>query len=242
MRKFARSMLCTLALAAMPYATFAAQHDVSLASIARSTGLTYTWLGVERAVSLIRNGLVIVVRPGDDEYEVNDRVEVTAQVPHYTAGDIYVSPSLARRIEALARVASARAAAAARANAGPSVAPPPSPPLTGSIALEASPLAGSEAIVVNGQAPQAAPITITLFATLSSDIPTVIVSRHDVQADVNGRFQAIIPIASDYFRGSILKVLATSVPGVSSASAQLIVGPPNAGVSVPVEKASHAIW
>ena len=241
MHKVIWSIGVAAALLVMPYAASSAQADLPLARVAHQSGLGYAWLGVERAVSLTRKGLVIVVRPGANEYEVNDRVEVAAQAPRYAAGDLYVSPALAERIEALARSAARSAASAARpraVGAGASQAGS----LSGQLAIEAQPLAGREAIVVNGQAPQGAPVTITLFGTLSSDLPTVVLSRHDVQADVNGRFQAVIPIASDYVRGSILHVVATSAPGVGSASAQVIVGPPNPQVSVPAEKASHEVW
>ncbi|TAM76110.1 hypothetical protein EPN44_06675 [bacterium] len=241
MRKLVWPVGIAVALLVMPFAASSAQGDLPLARVAHQSGMSYAWLGVERAVSLTRKGLVIVVRPGANEYEVNDRVEVAAQAPRYAAGDLYVSPVLAKRIETLARSAAKFAASAPRVREA-GAAMPRTGPLSGQLAIEAQPLAGREAIVVNGQAPQGAPVTITLFGTLSSDLPTVVLSRHDVQADVNGRFQAVIPIASDYVRGSILHVVATSAPGVSPASAQLIVGPPNPQVSVPAEQASHEVW
>ncbi|TAM62127.1 hypothetical protein EPN52_00955 [bacterium] len=240
MRTLLWSICLMLTLLFMPHAASSAQAELALSRVANQSGLSYAWLGVERAVSLTRKGLVIVLRPGANEYEVNDRIEVTAQAPRYAGGDLYVSPELARRIETLARytgrpVASERrqreTAAASQMSAG-----------GGQLAIEARPLAGREAIVVNGQAPQGAPVTITLFGTVSSDIPTVVVSRHDVQADVNGRFQAVISIASDYFRGSVLQVVATSGPGVAPASTQVTVGSPNPHVEVPAEKASHEVW
>lgn len=104
----------------------------------------------------------------------------------------------------------------------------------GSITLEARQLQGSEAIDVEGTAPAGSPVTITLLALVSPDVPTIVVSRHDVAADSAGRFGAVIPIASAYERGTILRVIATSAPGVASAQAQLTTGAPNAGVSVPL--------
>jgi len=106
----------------------------------------------------------------------------------------------------------------------------------GFISLEASQLQGAEAIVVEGSAPPNSPITMTLLAVVSTDVPTIVVSRQDVITDVNGRFRAIIPVAPAYERGTILKVVATSLPGVSPASAQLVMNAPNAGVSVPLEQ------
>lgn len=95
---------------------------------------------------------------------------------------------------------------------------------------------GAEAIDVSGSAPPNAPVTITLLATVSSDVPTIVVSRQDVVTDVNGRFGALIPIASAYERGTILRIVATSLPGVVPASAQLVINAPNAGVTVPLEQ------
>jgi hypothetical protein len=104
----------------------------------------------------------------------------------------------------------------------------------GSITLEARQLQGAEAIDVEGTAPAGAPVTITLLAVVSPDVPTIVVSRHDIAADSSGRFGAVIPIASAYERGMILRIIATSASGVASAQAQLTTGAPNAGVSVPL--------
>jgi hypothetical protein len=100
-------------------------------------------------------------------------------------------------------------------------------------------LQGAEAIDVEGSAPPNAPVTITLLATVSTDVPTIVVSRHDVITDVNGRFGAIIPIASAYERGTILKIVATSLPGIIPTSAQLVINAPNAGANVPLEQTPH---
>lgn len=98
---------------------------------------------------------------------------------------------------------------------------------------------GAEALDVSGFAPRNAPVTITLLATISSEIPTIVVSRQDVITDVNGRFGAVIPIASAYARGAILKIVATSLPGVVPASAQIVIKAPNDGVTVPLEQTPH---
>jgi hypothetical protein len=106
----------------------------------------------------------------------------------------------------------------------------------GAITMEARQLQGAEAIDVSGTAPAGAPVTITLLAVVSSDLPTIVVSRHDIVTDVDGRYEATIPVASAYERGTILRVVATSAPGVASASAQLVEEAPNAGVTVPLEQ------
>jgi hypothetical protein len=105
----------------------------------------------------------------------------------------------------------------------------------GTITLEARHLQGAEAIDVYGTAGPSAPVTITLLANFSPDIPTVLVSRHDVVSDVDGRFHAVIPIASAFERGTQLTVIATSEAGVAPAQAQLVVGAPNEGVTTPLD-------
>jgi hypothetical protein len=169
--------------------------------------------------------------PGAQVYQVNDHDEIADSAPSFAHGDLYVTTALAQHLEALAR----RYSPAAGASAGMSTTPDPS--VQGAITLEARQLQGSEAIDVSGTAPAGAPVTITLLAVVSSDVPTILVSRHDIVSDVNGRFGAVIPIASAFERGTILRVLATSTSSVASAQAQLITGAPNAGVSVPLESA-----
>lgn len=109
----------------------------------------------------------------------------------------------------------------------------------GSITMEARQLQGAEAIYVEGSAPANLPVTITLLAVVSSEVPTIVVSRHDIVTDVNGRFGTIIPIASAYERGTLLRVVATSSPGVASATSQVVVDSPNYGVTVPLEQLPH---
>lgn len=210
----------------------AAQREYPLMRVAAQSGYTYSWLSSERAVSLSRPGIVIVIRPGDQIYEVNDRIETTSIAPRYASNDILVSEALARRINELARVASGSASL----GSGGIPLTITTTPVQGSITLAVRPVPGSEALDISGTAPASVPVTLTLLATVSSDIPTVVVSRHDLQTDRSGHFQTTVSIAPDYLRGSILQVSATSVPGVSSATVQIIPGAPNAAVSVPVER------
>lgn len=102
------------------------------------------------------------------------------------------------------------------------------------VTLEARQLQGAEAIQISGHALPSAPITVTLLAIVSPDVPTILVSRNEAIADVNGRFGAVIPIASAYERGTLLRLVATS-PSGAQATAQLVVDAPNAGVTVPLE-------
>lgn len=105
---------------------------------------------------------------------------------------------------------------------------------TSAIELEARQLKGSEAISVTGSSAPNVRTTLSLYATISSDLPDVLVSRHDVQADQNGRFGAVIPIASAYQRGTLLRVLAISATGATG-DAHLSLDAPNAGIAVPFD-------
>jgi hypothetical protein len=203
--------------------------SISLDAIAARSSYTLHWLLPERSIQLSRPGLVIVIRPGDRLYEVNNRVEVTDAAPAYVNGDMLISSTLASRLQRLAALTATRASAAGMHFAAEAAQP------GGSITVDVRPARGAEALSINGRAPAGSPVTITLLATISPDLPTVVVSRHDVQPDANGQFQAVISNAPDYLRGSLLQVVATSA-GASPASATVTLGQPNAGVAVPFDR------
>jgi hypothetical protein len=228
--------LAFLACSAMGGAQ-AQSHNVLLSTIAPRDGYKVQWLLPERSVRLYRPGLVIVLRPGVVEYEVNNRVEFADAPPQYVNGDFLVSSQLAARLARLASMAHP----SPRTHTVGAISTERYPQASGAITLTARPQAGNEAIFVSGHAPSSAPITITLLATLSEDLPTVVVSRHDVQPDANGQFQATIPIAPDYLRNSMLRVLATSAAGSTPASVTLLIGAPNSGVTVPAEQEPHRV-
>ena len=202
-----------------------------------------------RAVQLSGPGIVLVIRPGDFLYDVNDRVEVTAVVPRYVSNDIYVSQRLANHITNLARQAriamdteAAQAARTARSEAYQLRTETIADTVQGTIVLHVTPLEGAEAVLITGEAPPQAPVRITLLGVFSSQLPNVLLSRHDLEAGPDGKFQAIVPIGPDYMRDTFLRVLATSSPGVTPASAQLLVQEPNQGLKVPAEAQPGAIW
>jgi hypothetical protein len=221
--------LATALALALPALPAGASDSVPLQHVAAQAGYQYRWSPVGSSLVLYRPGTVVVLWPGAQVYQVNDHDEVTDSAPSYSHGDLYVTPALADHLEALARRFSPSAASGAGSSSTFDRT------VQGAITLEARQLQGSEALDVEGTAPSGAPITITLLAQVSPDVPTILVSRHDIVSDVNGRFGAVIPIASAYERGTILKVLATSATGVASAQAQFITGAPNAGVSVPLD-------
>lgn len=212
----------------------AASHDVALRHIADQLGYDYAYLGPQDAVTLERPGVTILLRPGETTFDVNDRTETTSQAPHFYRNDLYVSTDLANQ---LAEIASRypRTQRVIVVGQQPQPAPSAEADAHGAISLDVRQVPGSEAIVVSGQAPSSVPVMLTVLGTLSKDIPDVVVGRHEVASDVSGRFSAIVPIAPDYLRGSILTLVATSLPGVRKASAQFVVGPPNGTLSVPAE-------
>lgn len=243
MRRFL--LLAALAWCTIPaMAASASQYrEVPLSSVARSAHLTFAWLTGANAVQLSGPGIVMVFRPGDSLYEVNDRVESAAVAPRSANNDIYVSSALAAHISALARYAQERLAAAQNAQRAAAMQNIASmTELRGAISMNVEQLKGAEAVLVTGEAPPSAPVLITLLGLISSELPNVVVGRHDLQAGSDGKFQAIVPIGADYVRGSYIKVLATSGPGVSPASSQLLIAPANAGLVVPYEQQPGGIW
>jgi hypothetical protein len=246
MRPFQSVVLFVLfGLSSTLIAGAASSQGVPLARVAHQANLQYEWLTAARAVQLSGPGIVLVIRPGDNLYEVNDRVEVTADAPRYVSNDIYVSQALANHITHLASQAQASIGALQAQVASEAMEARNEViegGLHGSIVLNVVPVEGAEALLVMGQAPPSAPVMITLLATLSSDIPNVLLGRHTLTAGPDGKFQAIVPIAPDYMRDSFIHVLATSTPGVISASAQLLVHAPNTGTRVPAEAMPGGIW
>jgi hypothetical protein len=246
MRRFPRLVLLGLCLSLSAFSAGAAAQpkEVPLSSVARSAHLSYTWLMGARSVQLSGPGIVLIIRPGDNLYEVNDRVESATTAPRYGSNnDLYVSSALAAHITALARYAQQQlvdAQNAQRAAARQSIASVVD--LRGAISMNVEQLKGAEAVLITGEAPPSAPVLITLLGLISSDVPNVLLSRHELQAGQDGKFQAIVPIGPDYIRGSFVKVLATSGPGVTSASAQILINPANAGLTVPYEQQPGGIW
>jgi hypothetical protein len=101
---------------------------------------------------------------------------------------------------------------------------------------------GSQTLDVSGKAPAPSlPITLTLVGTFSSEIPDVVLSRRQVITDEEGRFRTTVSIAPGYMRGAYLTLVASSVPGVASASLRLEVKAPNGDVSVPAEQTQKSI-
>ncbi len=241
MRGLLHSIAASLMAIAVLCPAVAATSDLPLSRVAAQSGYALSWLGAERSVEISKPGMLIVIRPGQSLFEVNDRIETTAVAPRYANNDLYISQSLANRIAQLARHPEQYGAAMNQSVDPPGDVVAQASAVSGAIQLEVHQLPGSEALLVTGHAPPSAPVTITLYATFSTDLPTVVVSRHDAHPDASGRFNTIVPIAPAYFRGSLLDVLASSLPGVKAATAQYVVGAPNGNVNVPATTFSNSV-
>lgn len=223
--------LIALAVFATGVSAAAAERMLSLRNVAAQGGFSYSWLMGEQAAAIERPGVVILIRPGNPQYEINDSSEFASSTPRSSGGDVLIPDSLARRIRSFARIQSTGAVlhleslAIARA------------PISGALSLHVSASDGQEAVIVTGNGPVSAPLTLTLLSTVSPDIPDIILSRHDLVIDRSGAFSATISIAPDFLRGSTLTVRATSLDGVTPAQAHLLVGPPNPHYTLPARYA-----
>jgi hypothetical protein len=233
----------SVAFAATAPAAIEAKGDIALSRVAAELGFTYAYLGPEDAVALSRPGVTILVRPGELLFDVNDRTEaMSGAPPHFYQSDVYVSPQFVARLRAIA----ARYPVVILGSGGTVIGRTPvadTHQITGSIVeLTVKQLTGTQQVDVSGKAPaRNLPITITLIGTFSSEIPDTVLSRRQVYADEDGRFRTTIPIAPGYMRGALLTLVASSVPGVATASLRFEVKAPNGDVSVPAEQTPHSL-
>lgn len=211
----------------------AAQTTVALARLAPTLGYTYTWIGSEAAVALTRPGLYILVRTGNQLYDVNDSIETTAQPPVFRNNDIYVGSALVARLRALAaKYAPTRGEGGA--SRGITV-PTPS----GALTVSAVPTNISSAVIVSGSGPADVPLTITLSADIARDIPRVVLSRTTTHTDGDGKFSVQISTAPLYTEKSLVLISATSLPGISEGHTSFVLGQPSSKIAHPVDETPH---
>jgi hypothetical protein len=233
--------LATAAFAAALASAIAAPSGVSLAQAASSLGYTYSYLGPEDAVQLGRPGVTILVRPGERLYDVNDRTEAMGgAAPKFVQNDLYVSAEFVARLRALAaRYPTVPAAPAAPIEMTNHFAERASGPIT---AFEVHQIPGTEQVDVRGKAPAPnLPVTLTLVGTFGSEIPDTVLTRQQVFAGADGRFFATVAVAPGNLRGAFLTVVASSLPGVASASVRFEMKAPNADLLVPFEQEERSI-
>ncbi len=220
-----------------------AANDTALTKAAADLGFAYSYLGPEDAAALTRPGVTIVIRPGERLFDVNDRTEaMDGPAPRFAYNDIFVSDALIARLRQLAarypnNPSSDRAIVVN--NPLPSAA---TMKFSGAISnLQVAQIPGQQMLSVGGKAPANAPITLTLVGTFSNEIPDVVLNRHVVTADRKGTFQVDLPIASGYYRGGVLTVVASSVTGIAPARMQLQAKAPNGAVSIPADSEPKSI-
>jgi hypothetical protein len=218
-----------------------AGHETPLAKVAADLGFQYSYLGPEDAVSLTREGVTIVIRPGEALFDVNDRTEaMDGSPPRFSHSDIYISDALVRRLRQIS--AHYSSLAGDREIKVTTAAPSGYGAITGAITgLTFAQTPGKQEVTVGGKAPANAPITLTLIETISLEVPDVVLSRHVLLADVDGTFKTDLSIAPGYYRGGILTLVASSVAGVSPAKAHLVMKPPNGTVSIPNDQDPRSI-
>jgi hypothetical protein len=186
---------------------------------------------------------VIVIRPGERLFEVNDKTEaIEGQPPHYYQNDVYVSEAFVGRLRQIAAKYPVMAAPSQPAG-GPSNLEMNLPTrVNGAIsALDVRQIPGSQDLSVSGKSPANLPITISLVATFSSEIPDTTLTRTKVFAGPDGRFRADVSIAPGYFRGAYITVVASSLPGVRSQSYRMVMKAANEDVQVPAEQEQRSI-
>jgi hypothetical protein len=97
-----------------------------------------------------------------------------------------------------------------------------SPPLT----VQVQHHDGQHALNVSGTAPSGTPVTITVYAAFSRDLPVAFLNTWTTQTGSDGRYSIRAPIAGDFFKGTIITVRADSADG-SSTTVQWIVDRPS---------------
>jgi hypothetical protein len=209
-----------------------ATHQTSLMTAAYELGYAYSYLGPEDAVALTKPGVTIVIRPGERLFDVNDRTEaMEGSAPRFSHSDIFISDALFARLRQLSakypsQSTGERAIVVQNGSAVTNV--------SGAIAqLYLAQVPGKLDIAVSGKAPGNLPITLTFYATLTTQIPDVVVSRNEIVSDANGTFKTDITPASAYYYGGILTVVASSVTGVTPAKSQIVLKAPNDATIVP---------
>ena len=243
MNRFSIGFLAVSVAITTPASAIYAAQDTALMAVATNLGYAYNYLGPEDAAALTRPGVTIVIRPGNRLFDVNDRTEaMDGAAPRFALNDIYVSESLVARLRQIAmRYPVSNAAERAIVVTNP-VTSARETSVRGAITdLTVTQIAGQQSLAVGGKAPANLPVTLTLIGTFSSELPDVVLSRHLVTADTNGTFNSAVPIASGYYRGAILTLVASSYSGITSAKSSIQVKAPNAAVSVPADATPRSI-
>lgn len=211
-----------------------AAHLTSLMQAAAELGYAYSYLGPEDAVALTKPGVTIVIRPGERLFDVNDRTEaMDGSAPMFSHSDIFITDALLARLRQISvkypsQTTGDRAIVVQNGTAVANA--------TGSISnLTLAQVPGKLDIAIAGKGPGNLPVTLTLIGSFSQEIPDVILSRNEVVTDADGTFKTEISPSPGFFRGAILTLVASSVSGVSSAKAQIVLKAPNGTTNIPAD-------
>ena len=215
-------------IAAVTAPVVAAEPSIPLTRIATENGYTYAWLAGEGAVSLSRPGVVVVLRAGQKLYRVGDRVVSADRAPYYDGTDLVVSQSVAANLRRIAQAFPLPPA--------PLAPPTQTAPITGSLSVEARQVAGRDAIAVSGRGPADVPVFVTLTGEISRDLPVVVLARITTRVKPDGSYEADIGISSAPPPDTVVIATVTSVTGVKSSSARVVLKATSPAVNSPLDK------
>ncbi len=240
MNRLAVGAALAIFLSTLAPAAVRAEEGYALSKVAAELGYRYAYLGPENAVSLYRPGVTVLVRPSNVLFQVNANTEsMTGWPPYFYLDEIYVSEQFVDRLRQIA----AKYPANPGTGQSPVVVVNPNGPgrlpgrASGAVSvLSVTQKPGQFRVLVDGKAPANLPITITLVQTPSKWLPDVVLSRSITSTDADGRFHADVSVAPGWYTGSIINVVVSSVPGVTTRTAQIVMTQPNWNVTVPSDQ------
>src|SRR5450755_961491 len=150
-----------------------ADQGARLITVAAENGFTYQWIPTEAGAMLARPGVRIIIRAGRLYYDVNDATPIADSAPRFDGRDLIISPRLAEHLRELAR--KYPYPAAEPSGSIPGDAPVKAP--AGALTLHALAIPGRDALALRGTGPVNAPLTLTLTAEVSTDMPVLVLSR-----------------------------------------------------------------
>jgi hypothetical protein len=188
---------------------------VPLAQVARDLGFRYAYLDQENGVSLTREGAVIVVRPGQGFFTINNRREpVYGTIPFYRDNDVVVSRAFEQEIKPFGTPVRT----AARFKRVPAWTVARQPVAVAHVdagrvqSVEGSFVSAASSVQIVGRATPGTLVSLVLRADLSEDLPVITLDGTSVLADASGAFKARLRSAPDHFAYTRLFVEATA-PG-----------------------------
>lgn len=98
---------------------------------------------------------------------------------------------------------------------------------------------GVEALDVSGTGSSRSPVNITMYADISKDVPVAFLNTWTVQTGSDGRYAIVAPIASDYFRGTIITVRVDSPDGSSASATWTVDGPGSQQIPAADDMSDH---